>query len=614
MNDMAGLAPLAATNSTLRRVPSALSISDVFSGKRVILAGACVLSSWLEEASHLDEKVRVEHLLTSDSLPDRPPFPPEECAFMLASIPRREVSTELAMRLPYADQADHARLFSECVQQLEMLVDQMTRWSDRIPVFMLNFFVPQTNYLGRLLPRYDLRNPAYFTEQLNQRLAEMIAEKNNVYLFDIDSLAASYGRQRVQDDSLWVSAHGSMLDAYDAMYDHDRLEPTLGPLDYFEISTGPFIRLCLSEAFAMYRTLKGVDTVKMACVDLDDTLWRGVMAEREFIDPGVLVSGWPLGFAEALLALKKRGIILAIISKNSEERVRGFWHDLFGERELKLEDFAIVKINWRPKVENIQEAIAEANVLPSSVVFIDDNPVERASVKEAIPEIRVLGAPQYLWRDTLLRSSETQVPSITAESSRRSEMIKAQVAREHSRIKLGREDFLASLEIRVSLRRMSTIDDARLPRALELANKTNQFNTTGRRWSREEVISYFDQGGAWWTFEVADRFTAYGLVGVVSVRADRVDQFVMSCRVLGMEVEIAALAYIAKQMLHTSDAYSVRSAIVETKANLPCRDIFRNAGWRLIGEDWMTERAGDVPAHIALIHLDALPGIRAVTA
>jgi HAD superfamily phosphatase (TIGR01681 family) len=325
---------------------------------------------------------------------------------MLASIPRREVSTELAMRLPYADQADHARLFSECVQRLEMLVDQMTRWSDRIPVFMLNFFVPQTNYLGRLLPRYDLRNPAYFTEQLNQRLAEMIAEKNNVYLFDIDSLAASYGRQRVQDDSLWVSVHGSMLDAYDAMYDHDRLEPTLGPLDYFEISTGPFIRLCLSEAFAMYRTLKGVDTVKMACVDLDDTLWRGVMAEREFIDPGVFVSGWPLGFAEALLALKKRGIILAIISKNSEERVRGFWHDLFGEHELKLEDFAIVKINWRPKVENIQEAIAEANVLPSSVVFIDDNPVERASVKEAIPEIRVLGAPQYLWRDTLLRSSD----------------------------------------------------------------------------------------------------------------------------------------------------------------------------------------------------------------
>lgn len=103
MNDMAGLAPLGAANSTLRGVPSALSISDVLSGKRVLLAGARVLSSWLDDACQVHEGVQVEHILTPGSLPDQLPFPAEECAFMLASIPRREISTEPAMRLPYLE-------------------------------------------------------------------------------------------------------------------------------------------------------------------------------------------------------------------------------------------------------------------------------------------------------------------------------------------------------------------------------------------------------------------------------------------------------------------------------------------------------------------------------
>ena len=178
----------------------------------------------------------------------------------------------------------------------------------------------------------------------------------------------------------------------------------------------------------MLRTIRQTDMVKLVLVDLDDTLWRGVAAEAAEVS-STASEGWPLGFAEALMFLKSRGVLLGIVSKNDEDRVREIWRRIYGTR-IRLEDFAAVKINWRPKAENIEEILAEVNLLPNSVVFIDDNPVERAAVKAAFPEIRVLGPNPYLWRRILLWSPETQVATITSESAARTEMVQKQVQRE----------------------------------------------------------------------------------------------------------------------------------------------------------------------------------------
>src|SRR5438045_5788726 len=170
--------------------------------------------------------------------------------------------------------------------------------------------------------------------------------------------------------------------------------------------------------------------------------------------------GWPLGLAEGLLFLKKRGILLGIVSKNDEDRARAIWQRIYGNL-IPLEVFAVRKINWQPKADNIEAILREMNLLPKSVLFIDDNPVERAAVKAAFPDIRVLGPNPYLWRRILLWAPEMQVAGITAESAARTEMVQKQVEREEQRKRLTREEFLASLGVRASLHQLTSTSNAR---------------------------------------------------------------------------------------------------------------------------------------------------------
>ena len=127
------------------------------------------------------------------------------------------------------------------------------------------------------------------------------------------------------------------------------------------------------------------------------------------------------------------------------------WSQVFGPK-LKIEDFAAVRINWEPTAVNMAALLETMNLTPRSVVFVvDDNPVERAAMKAAFPDIRVLDGDHYYWKRILLWSAETQVAGISAESSRRTEMIQAQTERETTRGQLSREDFLRSLDLTIGL-------------------------------------------------------------------------------------------------------------------------------------------------------------------
>jgi FkbH-like protein len=310
--------------------------------------------------------------------------------------------------------------------------------------------------------------------------------------------------------------------------------------------------------------------------------------------------GWPKGFWEALLVLKRRGILLAIISKNEESRVVEAWDTLVA-RQLKLDDFAICRINWRPKPENMAEILAHVNLLPGNVIYIDDNPAERAAMKGAFPDIRVLGGTPLTWRRILLWSSETQVQTITAESAARTEMVRAQVLREEQRATVSSEEFLASLNVRMTLFQIVDADHPRFPRVFELINKTNQFNTTGKRWTREECVAAFASRVAFYAFEVADHYTEYGLVGVLIVDAAGIRQFVMSCRIMGLEAEVAAVAQIGV-LLREGGATTMVAAMVETDRNQPCRDLYSRCGFEATEGGWTRalEPWFEVPAHIAL--------------
>jgi FkbH-like protein len=574
--------------------------------KRVMIIGSCLTEGWPSQLQGKYPNCIAEHFLVNlaSVLPETLPCAPEEYDFHIVQIHLRKLLlVHEYFGLSHSDADAVEQLFDKVRLRMSDWLAELMRWNKAhgILTFVCNFLVPQQNPRGRLLPRYDLRNFQFFIEKLNQALEEELRQYKNAYLFDFDQIVSTFGRRNFQDDAVWTVSHGAMLSNFDWKDDQGRLEPVEKVTTYYPQLTHDVMQSVWAELIAMVRTIRQTDMIKLVLVDLDDTMWRGVAAEQGELSSVVAIEGWPLGFAEALMFLKSRGVLLGIVSKNDEARVRDIWRRIYGTR-ISLEDFAAVKINWRPKAENIEEILAQVNLLPKSVVFIDDNPVERAAVKAAFPEIRVLGPNPYLWRRILLWSPETQVATITAESAARTEMVQKQVQREEQRQRMSREDFLASLGVRATVSEFASTADRRFPRTLELINKTNQFNTTGKRWTLQECESFFRDDGSVFVLEVADQYTAYGLVGVLLVRGDDIVQFVMSCRVVGMDVEIAAVSGVL-QALGGRGIIEYGASLELTPANLLCRDLWERCGFAAAGEG-RYRRAGDpplpTPAHIEL--------------
>ena len=458
-------------------------------------------------------------------IPSSPPRPADAYDFQVVQIPLRSVLPDGPFfRMSYSDVDGYEKLFEMAKGRLSQFLQAAMRWNLEygILTFVFNFQLPQQNPMGRLLPRYDLRNFVYFVEELNKHLDMEARKFNNAYIFDHDQVVATYGRKYFQDDSVWQSNHNSAIIDLDFLYDQERVEGACRASTYLQSKVSEYMGYEWTEILAMYKTIRQMDMVKLVIVDIDDTLWRGVAAEQNEAEPGLeALEGWPLGFAEALGHLKRRGVVLAIASKNDEGRVAQILSRTYGRR-LCLDDFAVRKINWQPKADSIEEILHEVNLLPRNVVFVDDNPSERAAVKAAFPEIRVFGPNPLLWRRILLWSAETQVSSITAESAARTEMVHAQVERERQRQQMSRQDFLASLSLAVNLIDIADMDHPGFPRVLELINKTNQFNTTGKRWTKQECLAAVATGTRFIAFDVEDRFTGYGIVGVVVVRESHI--------------------------------------------------------------------------------------------
>ncbi len=593
-----------AISDTLFRNPVDLAVTPT-EMRRVLLVGSCLLVGWPGILEIASPPCPADYVLFNNAsqLGPAPPLPPKAYDFQIIQITLRTVLPENTyFRLNYTDIAAYQALFEAARERMVQSLDAAMRWNrdHGILSFVCNFLVPQQNPMGRLLPRYDLRNMVYFVEKLNEALAEEIATYTNAYLLDFDQIVSTYGRRYYHDDVAWHIGHGGALGDADFERDQERIEQLDRMAETYPVRTGLYINLAWAELVAMYRTIRQIDMVKIVIIDLDDTLWRGVVAELTEIT-GAAVEGWPLGFAEALGYLKRRGVLLAIVSKNEESRITELWNRLHGNQRLSLDDFVVRKINWRPKADNIEEILQEVNLLPRSAVFIDDNPAERGAVKAAFPDMRVLGPNPYVWRRILLWSAETQVAGITSESAARTQMVQAQVARETQRKRLSRDEFLATLGVEVHLRAIVATEDAGFPRALELINKSNQFNTTGRRWTMQECAAGFDAGLSLFVFEVTDNFTAYGIVGVVVTDGGTLRQFVMSCRVVGLDVETAVIAEILRGMA-AAGHQQVVADFVKTDANLLCRDLYARSGFDERDDKWY--RAGiapsAIPAHVKM--------------
>ncbi len=569
------------------RAPIDLEIDEI-EIKNILLLGSCLANClWMGLHTHLPTlraKYKIDHLLINNiaPLPSKLPRPIQEYSFQIIQPPLRTVFPEsFFLRCDYQDTKAAKKAFKQSVKLLELFLDNVLQYHRKysLTTFITNFLVPQQNPLGRLFPKYDLRNIPFYVEELNRHLSALIEERNNLYLIDINEIAANFGRRYIQDDVLHISNHGSVVEDSDFAFDLRRIEKPTRFSKQNVLNTSGFIDAIIHEIITHYKIVRQHHSVKIVICDLDDTLWRGVLAEDGIHLVGL--EGWPLGLLEALLVLKKRGILLAIASKNEEKLIIQKWPEIFGGH-LRLDDFVVRKINWKEKAENIDEILNEVHLLSSSALFIDDNPLEREKVQLAFPEMRVLGANHYTLRKILLWAPELQVPQITHESYQRTECLRKRIPQAKQGMNISRKKFLDSLKLNMESLRIDSIEHPDFPRAYELLNKTNQFNTTGQRWRYEQCRLFFEKKGFFDVFKVKDKFTNYGLVGIVVVKDYHLVQVVMSCRVVGLDLEKGMLVHV----LNHANGHPLTANFIKTKSNLLCHTFFSDSGFLKNGKMW----------------------------
>ena len=588
-------------NGSRYRTPVDLQVTPD-AGAHFLVVGGCLAQPIPDIAAMISPDYKGDFILLNnfDAFPEIPPAQAKQYDFQIIHIPLRSVFGNACFQLP-DDVARHEEFLQQTQDYLARYLTNVVKLNTehKLLTFVLGFLVPQQNQRGRFQPRYDVRNVMHFVERLNMFLATEVAKLENAHFVDIDQVSSSIGKKNVQDDMVWSFTHGTSLSDGDHDHDLNRIQPPTSMQQHYSARWLEFFEALLHEIFAMHRTLKQQDTVKLVAVDLDDTLWRGVAAEGTL---GV-IEGWPMGFIETLLILKRRGILLAIVSKNDEQFIRSNWNSLV-QGQISLADFAVLKINFRSKSENLVEILQEVNLRPENALMIDDNPVERAAIQAGVPGVRVLGSQLYYLKRVLLWSAEMQQCVVTSEAARKTEMVQAQLQRESVRKTLSHEEFLQTLNLRVSLSVFHDTKDVHMSRALELFNKTNQFNTTGVRYTLEQCHQLFVSGRQLVVIQAEDRFTQYGLIGAAWVNHNYVEHFVMSCRALGLGIEDSFLAYLANQLAGAKVA-TLLGQLQPTAANLACRQLYSRNGFSPAADNpclWTRALAMPpaMPGHISL--------------
>ncbi len=343
----------------------------------------------------------------------------------------------------------------------------------------------------------------------------------------------------------------------------------------------------------------GLGRKKCVIVDLDNTLWPGVLAETgapfawEPSISGVFsFIGLYFGLHEALKCLKKRGIVLACVSKNDECVVRELWKypDSYPrERLLTLDDFVTCRINWNDKADNIRSIAEELGFALDTFLFIDDNPIERDRMRQFLPEIEVWGEDLLGLRRALLDDPRLQIAKVTDESSRRTELVKAQLGRQRLQAETVDEtSYIASLQLRTRIERVSA--DAKFDRIEELFRRTTQFNATGRSFTVLQLERLAASANMRvFALHVSDRFADHGLVGAAVIEDGEITGLVMSCRVLGLGIEHQFVQHVARE----SGFAQLGAEIVPTARNIPVRNVYRDNGFVLeAGNVWRWTREG----------------------
>lgn len=410
--------------------------------------------------------------------------------------------------------------------------------------------------LGILDSRLELGR-ADFARSVNLELSKRCRETGMAHLLDADFLGGQAG-------VVWPALHKQQMMASRPLAD------------------GLAVQLAADIA-AFCAALKGFAR-KCLVVDLDNTLWGGVVGE-DGVTAVKLGGSYPGNLYTALQgqikSLHDRGISLAILSKNNEADA---WEVFDGRPEMVLRrsDFSAHRINWQDKATNLRGLASDLRLGLDAFVVLDDNPVEQALIEETLPEVDVCPASDPLdmlrWLATCRRFESL---SITEEDSLRAKSHAASSLRNELSSTAGDlESYLRGLDTVVEFGRLTA---AQVPRVAQLTQKTNQFNLTTRRMTEKEVQGLIDAAD-WRVFQCScrDRFADEGVIGVAILKIEQsswhLHTYLMSCRVLGRGVEKAFLHGVCEEA-SAEGAVVLRGEYLRTAKNGQTEMFFEACGF-----------------------------------
>ncbi len=400
--------------------------------------------------------------------------------------------------------------------------------------------------------------------KLNYLMEEQAAADKNLYISDLSGIQNIYGREVLFSDKYYYSA---------------RLAVSVEGLPMLATGIADIIS-ALSGKFK-----------KCAVLDLDNTLWGGVIGDDgiDNIQIGELGTGRAFSdFQKWLKELKHRGILLAVCSKNNEDTAKEPF-EKHPEMVLRLSDFAIFVANWNDKASNIKYIQQTLNIGMDSMVFIDDNPFERNLVREMIPEITVPELPEdpALYLSFLKKENFFETGSYSAGDSDRTQQYRAEAQRVQLQQSFGSiDDYLRSLEM---IGKAAPFDSFNIPRISQLTQRSNQFNLRTVRYTEGEIadIAASDNYITLY-FTLKDKFGDHGLISVVILEKQEdglfIDTWLMSCRVLKRTAEEFIINTVVRSA--KEKGYSkIIGEYIPTAKNKMVEDIYDKLGFSPVGEN-----------------------------
>ncbi len=433
-------------------------------------------------------------------------------------------------------------------------------------------------------------SPSRLIEDLNRRLSTAAAQEHVLWL-DVARASERDGRDQWFDVTRWLQG---------------------------KIEIAPQAAARYGELTARLIGAARGQSKKCLVLDLDNTLWGGVIGD-DGIEGIVLGEGSAAGEAHVSLQryakqLKERGVILAVCSKNNPATAEAVFRD-HPEMHLRRSDIAAFVANWNDKAHNLRTIAEQLNIGLDSLVFVDDNPAERARVRESLPMVAVPELPSdpALFVRCLADAGYFEAVRFTEEDRQRAHQYAANLQREALRGTAQTiDDFLRGLEMAVQYGPVGAVD---LNRAVQLINKTNQFNTTTKRYTFEEVAHMASsQNHLSLQFRLLDRFGDNGLVSVMLLRPVpeepgvlALDSWVMSCRVFGRQLEHEAMN-LAVEAAARRGIRMIQAEYVPTSKNAVISNLFEKLGFERIlgpfspdGASWWKLDLADYRPHATFI-------------